>query len=318
VPADHHRPVHTFVFADLAGYAALTEAHGDEQAADVAAEFARGVAASLDEHDAEVVKRIGDAVMIHARDPCCAVAVGRSLVQTIGDRPGRLRVRVGMHSGSAVQREGDWFGSTVNVASRVADSALAGEILMTDATHAAAGPALAALDVRAVGFRRFKNIADPVEVFSLRVIGEADADGLPIDPVCRMSVAPSMSIATMTHRGVEQHFCSEACAQRFRSAPDRYLGRRLDRLDLRVSDAARERAAARLGRAYRRGRLDADELETRLARAYTASVQGDLVAVTGDLPRRRGRPMGPLGLGRVSWRVITAGVRRRWRRHRKR
>ena len=54
----------TFAFADLAGYTALTEAHGDEQAADTAAEFFATIRALLADHDAEEV----NAVAMRTRD----------------------------------------------------------------------------------------------------------------------------------------------------------------------------------------------------------------------------------------------------------
>ena len=59
---------HTFLFADLAGFTALTEAHGDRQAADVAAEFSAAVRRLLSSHQAEEVKTIGDALMIRGGD----------------------------------------------------------------------------------------------------------------------------------------------------------------------------------------------------------------------------------------------------------
>lgn len=55
---------HTFVLADLAGYTALTEAHGDEHAGDVAEAFARALAELSAEHAGEEVKRLGDGVLL--------------------------------------------------------------------------------------------------------------------------------------------------------------------------------------------------------------------------------------------------------------
>jgi YHS domain-containing protein len=53
--------VQTFLFADLSGFTALTEAHGDEQAADLVARFCVAVRQLLDEHRAHEVKTIGHA-----------------------------------------------------------------------------------------------------------------------------------------------------------------------------------------------------------------------------------------------------------------
>ena len=65
--------LHTFLFADLAGFTALTEAHGDEHAADLVAEFCSRVRALLPEHDAEEVKAIGDALMLRTGDATAGV-----------------------------------------------------------------------------------------------------------------------------------------------------------------------------------------------------------------------------------------------------
>ena len=51
----------TFLFADIAGFTALTEAHGDDHAADLVANFCEAVRV-LPEYDARAVKSIGDAV----------------------------------------------------------------------------------------------------------------------------------------------------------------------------------------------------------------------------------------------------------------
>jgi adenylate cyclase len=66
----------TFLFADLAGFTALTEAHGDRQAADVVDEFSSAVHTLLSAHGAALVKTIGDALMIHGSDPAAAIALG--------------------------------------------------------------------------------------------------------------------------------------------------------------------------------------------------------------------------------------------------
>jgi adenylate cyclase len=78
---------HTFVFADLAGFTALTEAHGDEQAAELAADFCDTVRELLPEYGAEEVKTIGDAVMLRCDEPGAAVELGLRLVDEVGARP---------------------------------------------------------------------------------------------------------------------------------------------------------------------------------------------------------------------------------------
>jgi class 3 adenylate cyclase len=106
----------TFLFADLAGFTALTEAHGDEQAADLVEEFSREAASLLPRHAGEQVKVIGDALML--RVPAAAEAIRLGLELTGGMMPhhGYRAIRVGMHYGPALRRGRDWFGATVNLA----------------------------------------------------------------------------------------------------------------------------------------------------------------------------------------------------------
>jgi adenylate cyclase len=60
------------------------------------------------------------------------------LREPLGKQHGFPAVRVGMNTGQALERDGDWFGTTVNIAARVSGIASGGEVLLTDATKAAA------------------------------------------------------------------------------------------------------------------------------------------------------------------------------------
>jgi adenylate cyclase len=209
---------HTFLFADLAGYTALTEAHGDEHAADAAAEFCAAVRALLDQHGAEEVKVIGDAMLVRVSDPDQGVRLAARIVSGFGARHRRLGIRVGVHTGTAVRRGGDWFGSAVNLASRVADLARSGDVLLTEATRQMLDGALA---VRELGSRRFKNVAGPLLVYAL--VREQDAASLPVDPVCHMAVDPEHAAARQTLGDIEYFLCSSECARAFAGDPGRYI-----------------------------------------------------------------------------------------------
>jgi class 3 adenylate cyclase/YHS domain-containing protein len=214
-------PEQTFIFADLAGFTAMTEAHGDEEAAGVAAEFCRAVRALLADHGAQEVKTIGDALMLRAGDPARAVELGLRIVEDVGAQHGFPTVRVGMHTGSAVERDGDWFGAAVNLAARVSGAASGGEVLLSDATRQAADE-LGSVNLRERGRQELKNVSDPVLLFAALRAGERDDSGLPIDPVCRMAVDPDRSAGTLRSRNTEFHFCSLACVEAFAAAPERY------------------------------------------------------------------------------------------------
>jgi class 3 adenylate cyclase len=140
--AMRRHPSPTFVFADLVGYTALTEARGDEAAAKLAREFRRTMCMLSREHGATQVKSMGDGVMIWAPEPGAAVALAARAVETVGSRADLLPVRVGVHTGPAVMQGCDWYGSAVNVAARLAAQAEPNEALVSASTRAAAGSRL--------------------------------------------------------------------------------------------------------------------------------------------------------------------------------
>jgi adenylate cyclase len=131
-------PAPTFLFADLVGYTALTERCGDDAGARVAREFRRAMAALSREHGAWQVKSMGDGAMIWAPDAARAVALAERTVLEIGTRPDLLPVRVGAHTGPALMRDGDWYGSSVNLAARLARAAGPNEAMISVATQSAA------------------------------------------------------------------------------------------------------------------------------------------------------------------------------------
>jgi adenylate cyclase len=212
---------HTFLFADLSGFTALTEAHGDEQAADLVGGFCVAVRQLLAAHQAQEVKTIGDALMLRTGDAVAAIRLGLCIVHDVGAQHGFPLVRVGMHTGSAVERDGDWFGTTVNLAARVSAAASGGEALLTGATRAAAGE-VEGVELRERGRRAFRNVGEPVQVFGAVRQGAHNPSGLPIDPVCRMAVDPWHGAGRLTHEGVEYWFCSLGCAGAFAQHPNRY------------------------------------------------------------------------------------------------
>ena len=126
--------VHTFLFADLAGFTDFTDRHGDERAAALAVSFHEHVSLLAEEHGCEVVKTIGDAVMVRGENCQAAVRLARQIIER-ARQEGLPLVRVGLDTGPAVQCNGDWFGATVNIASRVTALTPAGELLMTERTR---------------------------------------------------------------------------------------------------------------------------------------------------------------------------------------
>lgn len=212
--------VQTFLFADLAGFTALTEAHGDLASAELAENFVDAVRKLLPMEGCGLIKTIGDEVMVRTDDASDALELGCRIVDQLAAH-GSPPVRVGIHSGPAVEVKGDWFGASVNLASRVSSAARPGEVLVTQATHDLLGPERAKTLV-ARGERYFKHVQHPIPIYA-SLAAEAGHE-LKIDPVCRMAVDPASTSHAERHKGREFHFCSSGCAETFAVDPRGFIG----------------------------------------------------------------------------------------------
>lgn len=159
-----------FLFADLAGFTALTEQHGDEQAADLAVAFCDRVCELNRGHGASDVKTIGDAALIRVPDPAEAICLALCITEQIGPAHGFPLVRVGLDHGPAAHRRGDWFGATINTAARVVTLADAGDVLVTDRARIAAGRSTTPPSVLYInrGVHRLRHVTDPVRLHAVR------------------------------------------------------------------------------------------------------------------------------------------------------
>jgi adenylate cyclase len=145
-------------FVDLAGYTRLTEEAGEEEAVDLVERFQEAVEITLPE-DARVIKTIGDEVMVVGSDPAalCDWAVGFQELQSERPLP-----RIGLHHGSVLYRDGDYYGREVNLAARVGARAAGGEVLVTRPVVEAAGRHLR---FERVGEVKLKGFSGPTELF---------------------------------------------------------------------------------------------------------------------------------------------------------
>jgi class 3 adenylate cyclase/YHS domain-containing protein len=208
----------TFSFVDLAGFTALTEAHGDLDAVDLLDRFIGLARDSLSVGD-ELVKSIGDAVMLASPGPGAAVAALAGLWERCSETSGFLLPRAGAHHGPAISRDGDYLGATVNLAARVTAHASGGQVLVTSAVAIAARAA--GFEVAELGAHWLRNLAAPIELFEIRLGASQPSDA--IDPVCRMRVEPKLAAGSLCHEGQRFWFCSMPCVAAFAANPSRYL-----------------------------------------------------------------------------------------------
>ena len=207
------------LFADLSGYTALTEIHGALAASGIVLRFCR-LAQNALEPDVNFISSVGDDVFCAGADTLAVVRSALKLRDAAETEPYFPRIRMGIHRGPIIEREGRLFGAPINLTSRLADQAQGGQILCS-APIAKAVHVLAGIEARPAGERHFKNVAHPVNVFELvrptvRVPGA-------VDPVCRMQVALGSKAPTIEYAGVTYFFCSPECARAFSKAPDLYM-----------------------------------------------------------------------------------------------
>jgi adenylate cyclase len=143
-------------FADLAGYTRFTEEEGEEEALSSVERFVDGVTHTLPD-DARVVKTIGDEVMVVGQDIRALVDWAVGFTSLFDERP---EPRIGVHWGTTLYRDGDYFGRDVNLTARVVARARGGEVLVTDSVVDAVSDS-AHLSFEAIGQVKLKGFAEP-------------------------------------------------------------------------------------------------------------------------------------------------------------
>jgi adenylate cyclase len=207
-------------FIDLSSFTPMTAEMGDRIAADVLTRFSAIVREAAYRHDGSVVKQIGDAFMLVFPQAASAVSCLLDVDRRAAQEPQFPALRGGIAFGLVLYREGDYVGSLVNVASRLADAAERHQVLITpEVRREAAG--LPDVEFAPVGKRRLKGIADELEVFAVRPAG-AEAAVRVLDPVCGMELGPGEVAVSLTLDGIAHSFCSEDCLRKFVASPERY------------------------------------------------------------------------------------------------
>jgi adenylate cyclase len=152
-------------FLDLAGYTRLTEERGDQAAAELATTLAVLVERLARVQGGTPVKWLGDGVMLHFREPAGAVVSALDMVRRVPEA-GLPQAHVGVAAGPVVVQGGDYFGRTVNLASRLAARAQAGQVLVAAAV--AEAPAPDGVVFSDLGALRLKGFSAPVRVLEAR------------------------------------------------------------------------------------------------------------------------------------------------------
>lgn len=146
----------TIMFSDIANSTTLAAYVGDRAWTKSVARHFDDVRDIVEHHDGRIVKTLGDGTMSTFQSANAALKAATA-IQTAAVDPveeARFRLRIGLHAGDVVQNEGDFFGSVVNKAARIASIAEPGSVLISDVVRAMAS------DTRELAF----NPLPPVEL----------------------------------------------------------------------------------------------------------------------------------------------------------
>lgn len=208
-------------FVDLSSFTPLTDVMGDEKAADVIDRFSELVREAIRDRAGRIVKQFGDGFMLLFPDASSAVAASLAICEAVSNEPEFPAARAGVHHGPMLYREGDYVGSVVNAASRLADRAGRHQVLVSSAVRREAA-GLGETEFIPLGQTSLKGVAEQVELFEARRLGRVSSEKS-VDPVCGMELHPAEAAARLESGGSERLFCSNECLQRFVADPERYL-----------------------------------------------------------------------------------------------
>lgn len=211
----------TFCFVDIAGYTALTDAHGELAAADLVDEFGELIRTSLQSSE-QLQSLTGDCAFLVFPDPLVATDALSALYKSIADRQDFPIVRAGLHHGSALFRGNHHFGSTVNLAARVAARATGGQILCTKyVAETLARSGISDIEVVHQGLVSLRNLPQPVDLYEI-VLSSCSRE-YAIDPVCKMQVDTRRAAGDLHFNNKTYWFCSLSCVERFVKQPSSYV-----------------------------------------------------------------------------------------------
>lgn len=151
-----------FLFCDLKDFTAFADAHGDAAALEAVDHFADMVARNRGEQF-RLIKWLGDGAMLAYADAAPAVDAAARIIDHAHDYTG-LKAHASVHCGSAIARDGDYFGGAVNLTARLLGAAGADEVL---ATKPVAEATEDSHRWERAGERQVRGFANPIEVFHL-------------------------------------------------------------------------------------------------------------------------------------------------------
>ena len=195
------------LMADLSGYTALTETHGSAAAADLIDRYI-GIVENCLVGDSKLHERTGDEIMVVSDCPDFLLATAIMIGKNTANEENFLQVHGGLHYGKVLKRANSYFGSAINLTSRIAAKANAGTFWCSE-EYVSALSGKSVFTLKSKGNHLFKNISKEKEVFELSI---ENRKAFYIDPVCRMLILDPQNAILHPNEG-DQYFCSSDCLE---------------------------------------------------------------------------------------------------------
>jgi class 3 adenylate cyclase len=160
----------TILFTDIEGSTALAQRLGDKAYHALLAEHNRILREQVARHGGHEVKSMGDGFMVAfasaARALSCAVAIQKAFAQHSKTAEEAIRVRIGLNTGESIEEAGDYFGTAVTLAARIAARAQGGQILVSEVVRTVGG-SLAGVEFCDAGRKQLKGIKGRQRVYEV-------------------------------------------------------------------------------------------------------------------------------------------------------
>ena len=203
------------MMADLSGYTAMTEVHGADSAISIIDKYLEIVKKSL-VGSSQLHERVGDEMIIVANTAEDLAYTATFMFEYAYNENQFLPLHAGLHYGPIVKKDGDYFGSTINTASRITSVAEKGQMVCS-ADFLNQLPKDHPYVVSDKGMHTFKNLLKPVELFQMSCCIEFMTQKYVIDPVCHMLIKTPDAAPQLQYKEERYYFCSENCVEMFKT-----------------------------------------------------------------------------------------------------
>lgn len=206
------------MMADLSGFTAMTEIHGDHSAISVIDKYLGIVKKSL-VGSSHLHERVGDQMIIISSTVVDLAYTATMLFEHAHNENNFLELHAGLHFGKIILKDDDYFGTTINTAARITSVAGSGKILCS-ADFKDQLPENHPFIWVGKGKHKFKNLLNPVELFEMSCCIENMTKKYVIDPVCHMLIKSPETAKQFVHNEETLYFCSDNCLKKFMELND--------------------------------------------------------------------------------------------------